>query len=99
MDLSIDELDALGRIIKAIKRYGQTVSHQQPTNNLAREAYLNQQLSAPDWQLWQRLQEEPPEKMVDRQDLSLDQVLPGQPFDLLVDHYLQAVFNSFLHAR
>jgi hypothetical protein len=48
-----DDLDALGRIVMAIKtyRYRPLYSH-----SISKEAYLQGHLSGEDWRLWQRLQ-------------------------------------------
>ena len=52
-----DELDALGRIVVAIKaHHGPMSGLPIVVDTLAVEGYLEQHLSALDWAFWQRLQ-------------------------------------------
>ena len=51
------ELDALGRIVSAIKAYRDwTTDSQSVVDNKAVDGYLEGHLSIPDWAFWQQLQ-------------------------------------------
>ncbi len=57
MNRFTNQLDALGRIIIAIRNYhGQRPYHQDIIDNEAADVYLKQHLSPQDWMFWQELQ-------------------------------------------
>ena len=57
MNQFTDQLDALGRIVVAIKAYrNQMADYQDVVDNEAANTYLKQYLSAQDWAFWQELQ-------------------------------------------
>ncbi len=57
MNQFTDQLDALGRIVVAIKAYrNQMADHEDVVDNEAASVYLKQHLSVQDWAFWQELQ-------------------------------------------
>ena len=57
MNQFTSQLDALGRIVIAIKSYrNQMADYRDIVDNEAASAYLKQHLSVQDWTFWQELQ-------------------------------------------
>ncbi len=57
MNQFTSQLDALGRIVIAIKSYrSQMADYRDIVDNEAASAYLKQHLSVQDWAFWQELQ-------------------------------------------
>ena len=57
MNRFTNQLDALGRIVTAIKGYRNQIPHYQAiTDNEAADVYLKQHLTPQDWLFWQELQ-------------------------------------------
>ncbi len=57
MNRFTNQLDALGRIVTAIKGYrSQMTTYHDLVDNEAANAYLKHYLSVPDWAFWQELQ-------------------------------------------
>jgi hypothetical protein len=91
---STTELDALGRIVRAIEVYScQTTDNQDPTRDELLHTYLKQQLSAQDWALWQDLQFDALMSRISNQDELPDTGLPDQTFHFLLSQYKQKGFE------
>ena len=91
---STTELDALGRIVRAIKGYSsQTTDNRDLTQDKMIQTYLKQQLSTQDWELWQDLQSDPPALPVSNQDAIPDTGLSSQAFHFMLSQYKRKGFE------
>ncbi|SFE89328.1 hypothetical protein [Spirosoma endophyticum] len=95
MDQLYDEFEALGRFVRLIKIYRQTALDFLTNDQESLEAYLNQHLSGPDWQLWKRLQGDQTGERVTNEDVSLAQPINGLSFKLLFNQYKRAGYEQY----
>lgn len=84
MDQTDDQLDALGRITRAIKRFRQQSPVSQMNTEQTKGDYLKTHLSAEDWLFWEELQTQPSESK-----------LAYQQFYHLLSQYRRAGFESW----
>lgn len=97
MNPTIDELNALGRIIQAIKCFRQLSPNTQRASKRSENAYLKKHLSSQDWLFWKYLQTESNgmKTFINTQVLLPDRVFSAQQFSLLLHQYRRAGFELY----
>ncbi|QMW06231.1 hypothetical protein [Spirosoma foliorum] len=95
MNHARDELSALDRITKLIKRFDQQVADPLQGSKHSIDVYLKQQLSPQDWTFWEQLQDSPDELLENYQIPLVDHTSTGQHFNYLLGQYRRAGFEVY----